>query len=440
MIITPEQLIKKFFPEPIETTRDLYDRLELNESVYPYLNWLKDAEEHCLSRFVEDVDYRLLPGSEKNYWISQAVFGTLIQTSPSKICDQIRAGLIEITNKIATDPTYARKMLDQFDEEYGIKQVRPRVSKTLRSKYNKSGQDAFEFSVKEDTRLHLDIISGYNFQPGQKIKSVFFYFKLEVENGVPFHIVDITLSLTNDHTFSYRTIWCCSKERLKYGAALSNRVIRVNLFEDNDKLVDSYDYILSKSEIKNLELELENVIGMLMDINLSEIDVDRLGEKILNRYNLNDQAYAQAISSAILNLQEKGVKDNSATLDAAFRSAVNKYWEYYILQPDPTKELVDDLEQMIKDRLPRVTLALIAASILNHSELCNSYFKRTYSEKQRAALLSDGNIRLIYALSSASDFDPNAGPDKRIADMCAFITDHLDLLKNLLVEIDQWPN
>jgi hypothetical protein len=272
MIVTPEHLIKQYFPEPIETTRGLYDRLDLDEFGYFYLNWLKDLEEHCLSKYVDDVDYKLLPDSEKNYWISQKAFRTIIQSSPSKICDQIRACFADISKKGATDPAFARQLQDQLDQESGIEIVIPKVSKTLKSKYNKTGQDAFEFSVQANNKLYMDIISGYNFQLGQKIKDVNFVFKLEVENGVPCHIVDMTLSLTNDHILSYRTIWCCEEERQRYGAILINRIIRINLFEDNKKLVDSYDYIWGPSELKTLELELEKVIYMLQELKLDEID------------------------------------------------------------------------------------------------------------------------------------------------------------------------
>lgn len=440
MIVTPEHLIKQFFPEPIETTRGLYDCLELDESEYSYLDWLKDAEEHCLSKYVNDVDYKLLPDSEKNYWISQGVFWILIQSSPSKICDQIRASIIDITNKVATDRNFARQLQDQIDQEYGIEKVMPKVSKNLKSKYNKTGQDAFEFSVKEDTRLYIDIISGYNFQPGQKIKDALFLFKLEAENGVPYHIVDIALVLTNGHTLSYRTIWCCSEERPRYGAILKNKGIRVNLFADNKKLVDSYEYILGPSDLKTLELELEKVIGMLLEVNLDDIDLDQLGEKILHRYNLGQQAYALAIKEVIPAMAKYREKESAAIINAAFLDAVDQYWEYYVLRPDPTRDSVDDLDQMIKDRIPRVTLAMIITNMLNYGDLCDSYFKRSYSNKQKQAILNYGNLRLINALSAATGFDPAAAHDKRIVDMCAFITDHLDLMKEILIEMDEWPS
>ena len=440
MIVTPAHLIKQYFPEPIETSRDLYDRLELAELGYSYLDWLKDLEKHCLSKYVDDSDYKLLPDSEKNYWISQKAFRTIIETSPSKIGDEIRACVIDISNKVATDPAFARELQNQIDQESGVEIVKPKISKKLKSEYNTIGQDAFEFSVQADTRLYIDIISGYNFQPGQKIKDVFIFFKLEVENGVPYHIVDMTLSLTNDHTLSYRTIWCCNEERQRYGAILKNRVIRVNLFEDNKKLVDSYEYILGQSDIKALELELEKVIGMLLELNLDEIDLNQLGEKILHRHNLSEQAYVLAIKAVIPTMPKDPVKESSDVIDAAFLDAVNQYWEYYVVQPNSTEDFVDDLDQMIKDRIPSVTLALIVANMLNHGDLCDHYFKRSYSNKQKQALLKDANLRLIYALSTATEFDPTAAPDKRTVDMSAFITTQLDLMKKILMEMGQWPS
>ena len=440
MIVTPDHLIKKYFPEPIETTRDLYGRLELDELGYSYLDWLKDLEKYCLSKYVDDSDYKLLPDGEKNYWISQKAFRTIIETSPSKIGDEIRACVTDISNKVATDPAFARQLQNQIDQESGIEIVKPRVSKKLKSEYNATGQDAFEFSVQADTRLYIDIISGYNFQPGQKIKDVFIFFKLEVENGVPYHIVDMTLSLTNDHTLSYRTIWCCNEERQRYGAILKNRVIRVNLFEDNKKLVDSYEYILGQSDIKALELELEKVIGMLLELNLDEIDLNQLGEKILHRHNLNEQAYVLAIKAVIPTMPKDPVKESANVIDAAFLDAVNQYWEYCVLQPNSTEDFVDDLDQMIKDRIPGVTLALIVANMLNHDDLCDHYFKRSYSNKQKQALLKDANLRLIYALSTVPEFDPTDAPDKRTVDVCAFITTQLDLMKKILMEMGQWPS
>ncbi len=263
MIITPDRLIKKYFPVTPETTRDLYKLLDLEEYGYSYLNWIKDLEEHCLSKFVNDSDYRLLPDNEKNYLISEKAFRTIIQSSPSKKCDEIRRGLVDISRKAAADPAFARQLQDQMDQEAGIEIVAPKVSKALKSKYNKTGEDAFEFSIKANNRLYMDIISAYHFQPGQKIKSVVFEFKLEAENGAPNHIVDIAISLTNDHTLSYQTIWCCNEEGERYASILMNKIIRINLYEDNKKLVDSYDYILSISQVKTLGLELEKVINML---------------------------------------------------------------------------------------------------------------------------------------------------------------------------------
>ncbi|MEN6324747.1 MAG: hypothetical protein ABFD18_00850 [Syntrophomonas sp.] len=278
MIITPEQLIKKYFPVTPETTRELYNLLDLEQFGYSYLNWLKDLEEHCLSKYLSDFDYKLLPDSENNYWISQKAFRTIIQSSPSKKGDEIRRCLADISKKAATDPAFARQLQDQMDQEAGIEIVAPKVSKALKSKYNKTGEDAFEFSIKANNRLYMDIISSYHFQPGQKIKGVIFEFKLEVENGVPNHIVDIALSLTNDHTLSYQTIWCCNEEGQRYAAILMNKIIRMNLYEDNKKLVDSYDYILSMSQLKTLELEIEKVIYMLQELNPDEMDIDQLRE------------------------------------------------------------------------------------------------------------------------------------------------------------------
>jgi len=440
MIVTPEHLMKQFFPEPVETTRDLYNRLGLDEVGYSYLNWLKDLETYCLSKYVDDSNYKLLPDSEKNYWISPKAFRTIIETSPSKIGDQIRACLSEISNKLATDPAFARQLQDQLDQEAGIEKVKPKVPKTLKTKYNTTGKDAFEFTVQADNRLYMDIISGYNFQPGQKIKDVLFLFKLEVENGVPFHLIDVMLSLTNEHTLSYRTIWSCNDERLKYGSILSNKVIRVNLFEDNKKLVDSYDHIVGLPDIETLQLELEKVISMLLELNLEEIDCKQLGEKILNRYNLNDQAYALAIKAVIPTVTKDLVKENTEVIDAAFLDAVNQYWDHYVLRPNPTDALAEDLDQLVKERIPGVTLALITADMLKYSDLCNRYFKRSYTNRQKQRLLNDANLRLIYALSAATEFDPTAAPDQRIDNVCAFITDQLDLMKNILIGMDKWPS
>jgi len=86
----------------------------------------------------------------------------------------------------------------------------------------------------------MDVISGYNFQPGQKIENVGLLFKLITENGIPCHIIDIVLYLTNEHTLSYRAVWFCGEERQRYGAILTNKFIRIDLFGDNKKLVDSF--------------------------------------------------------------------------------------------------------------------------------------------------------------------------------------------------------
>lgn len=434
MIVTPEHLIKQYFPEPVETTRALYDRLQLDELGYPYLNWLNDLERYCLAQYLNDSDYKLLEEDEKNYWISQKAFRTIIEASPSKIGDQIRACVTEISNKVATDPAFARQLQDQLDKENGLETVVPKLSKQLKAQYNQTGRDAFEFSIQADTRLYLDIITGYNFQPGQKIKNVFFYFKLETENGVPYHIIDIALTLTNNDILSYRTVWCCHLKRLLYAGILGNRVIRVNLFQDNKKLVDSYEYVFSQSDIKKLEAELESIISMVMDFNLNEIDFDRLGEKILKRSDLNDQAYALAIKEAISAIKDK---ESAGMVEAAFLDAVDQYWKYYVLQPDPTRVHIDDLDQMVKDRTPRAALALIVINMLNYGDLCARYLKRRYSDIVKQVLSNAGSARLMYALAEATDFDPSAGPEKRVVDMCDFIADHFDLTKKVLIEMGQ---
>ena len=268
MIVTPAHLIKKYFPQPIETTKELYIRLELDEAGYSYLGWLKDLEEHCLTKYVDAAEYKLLPDKEKNYWISQKAFGTIIQSSPSKICDEIRACIMDISKKVAKDPEFAKQLQNQFDQEAGVEQATPKVSRTLKSKYNKAGQDAFEFSVKANNRLYMDIISGYNFQPGQKIKDVAFRFDLVAEHGVPNHIINITITLNNDQTIPYQTTWKCVEEKQRYAAILVSKIISINLFEDNKKLVDSYDYILDRSELEALELDLINII---QELNLNNV-------------------------------------------------------------------------------------------------------------------------------------------------------------------------
>ncbi|MEN6347780.1 MAG: hypothetical protein ABFD08_00070 [Syntrophomonas sp.] len=438
MIVTPEQLIKQYFPEPIETTRELYDRLDL-ESVYPYLDWLRDAETYCLSKFVEDVDYKPLPDAERNFWIGQKVFWTLIQSSPSEICQQIRRGLLAFTNKVATDRDFARQYQEQLDREHGVEKVSPRVSKKLKAKYNETGEDSVEFSVEADSRLHINILSGYNFQPGQKIKDVIFNFRMKVEQGVPFHIVEAMLSLNNDDILNFRAIWYCNREQPKYGAMLVNKLIRVNLFGDNRKLVDSYDYVMSQVQLQTLEGELKEVISMLLDINLDGIDVDQLGEKILRRHNMDGQAYALAIRSVLPEMAQFEMKQNTDKLEAAFTEAVNKYWESYVLRPDPTNEAIEDLEQMANDRVPRVVLASTAAKMLDFEDLCERYFKRSYSDRQVKKLSQDAIPRLLYVLSGAGGFDPTATPEQRIVDMCAFIADQLDSMQAILTDMGQWP-
>jgi hypothetical protein len=426
MIMTPDHVIKKYFPKPAETTRDLYNQLGFDESVYPYLNWLKDAEAHCLAKYVDESQYQLLPDDEKNYRISPKAFRTILETSPSKIGDEIRNCFADISRRVASDPSFARQLQDQLDQEAGITKIAPRVSRTLKAQYNQTGQDAFEFSLKSDNRLYLDVISGYNFQPGEKIKDAAFLFKLVAEDGIPYHIVDMIVTLTNEHSLSYRTIWSASEARPRYGSIFMNRMIRVNLFEDNKKLVDSFDYVVSPSETKALESDLEKVLTLLVEKDMDEIDLDQLGKNILYRYNLNDQAYAQAIKTVVPAMLQQRTTASADMLEAEFHNAVDRYWEYYVLQPDPTSCFTDDLEQMIKDRIPRINLSLTVIYMLDFDDLFNKYFKQRYNSNQKEALLIEGNIRLIYSLAEATGFDPGADHQQRIIEMCAFVSEHLD--------------
>lgn len=193
---------------------------------------------------------------------------------------------------------------------------------------------------------------------------------------------------------------------------------------------------MGPSDIKTLVSEMEKVIGMITDLDLSNIDLDRLGQKILHRYTLNEELYTRAVKAIIFTIT--AYTDSTESMETAFLNAVDKYWEYYVLQPDPTKNYADDVEQMINERIPRVTLGLIAGNMLGNEELCDKYFKRRYSKKQRQALLNDGNVGLIYALSAA-DFDPDAVSDQRTTDICVCITNYLDLMKNVFIELGQWP-
>lgn len=438
MIVTPEQLIKQYFPEPIETTRELYDRLEL-ESVYPYLDWLSGAEQHCLSNFTDQVDYRRLPDVEKNYWIGERVFWTLIQSSPSKICDQIRRGLQEIASKVATDRGFARQYREMLDQEYGIEKVEPRVSKKLKTEYNETGRDAFEFLHLADDRLHLNILSGHDFKPGQKINYAVFNFSFEVENGVPFHVIEFVVSMTDEEVLSYRTIWSCSSKRVNYGIILRNGGIRVNLFGDNRKLVDSYDYVLGAAEQKKLVGELEEVIKIVANLNIDETEVEKMGEKILNRYNLDGQAYALAIKDVIPAIPDYQGQGSAEKIEAAFKEAVDRYWQYYVLQPDPTRSFTDDIEQMVKDRTPRVMLAAVAATMLRYGVLCDRYFKRSFSNSQMMLLSQNAIPRFLSALAEKEQFDPYADSPQRITDMCDFINGQLDAMQQVHAAMGQWP-
>jgi len=271
----------------VETTKDLYERLGLQEYGYSYSNWLKDLEDYCLSRYFDESDYKLLPDAEKNYWISQKAFMTIIQCSPSKICDEIRKCIWELSQRVASDPAFARQLQDQYDREAGIEIVKPRVSNKLKLRYNELGQDVFEFTIPADQRLHLNILSNYDFQPGQKIQNVLFNLKLESEAGVPYHIVDITLILNNEHTLSYRDIWICDEIRNRYAAILTQRIIRVNLFADNKKLFATRDYIVGKPELEALQADLEEAIRMIADSNGQAVDFNRLRDQLLDKHKLN---------------------------------------------------------------------------------------------------------------------------------------------------------
>jgi hypothetical protein len=144
LIITPEHIIKKYFPEPIETTRELYERLGFEESVYPYSKWIDDAEKYCLSQYLDESQYTLIPDSEeKNFRITQKAFRVLLESSPSKIGDEIRASFAEISERAAKDPGFLKKLQDQLDQEMGLEKVEPKVSKKLKAKYNQSGPDQF---------------------------------------------------------------------------------------------------------------------------------------------------------------------------------------------------------------------------------------------------------------------------------------------------------
>lgn len=439
MIVTPEHLIKKYFPEPVETTRELYKRLEFDEAVYPYINWVNDAEKYCLSRYVDSSEYRLLPDEEKNIWLSPKAFRVLIETSPSRIGDEIRACVSEIAHKVATDRNFARLLQDQLDREAGLEEAVPKVSKSLKAKYNTTGKDAFEFTVNANNRIYLDILSGYDFRPGQKIREAVFNFKLHLEDGVPFHIVDMMLTLNNNDILSYRTIWSLASEQKRYAAIFVNRFIRINLFGDNRKLVDSYDYMMNPDELKVMENEIEKALGAMLESNLEGIDIGELGEKVLNRHNLNDQAYALAIKEAIPVVAEFRVREMAELVDEAFVKAIDQYWENYVLQPDPTGVLKEDLDQMAKERVPRVVLGLTVAEMFYYNDLCDKYFKRRFNQKQRQVLISDSPIRLIYSLAGTNEFDPAADSQKRIADMCAFIIDYLEMVEQMYIQMGQWP-
>jgi len=436
LIITPDHLIKKYFPKPVENTRELYDSLELDQYGYSYASWIKDAEEYCLRKYFTEEDYKLLPGNETNYWINLRVFRTLLEASPSRIGDEIRSCVAELTNRVATDRTFARQLQDQIDQEAGIGKVVPKISKSLKAKYNETGQDAFEYSIQSDGRLYLDIISGFNFKPGQKIKEVLFSFRLEAEDKVPFHVIEVMLTLSDDYILSYRTIWSCKDESQKYGAILINRVIRVNLFEDTRKLIDNFDYIFVPSDLMTLEAELQQVIDMQAELIGEEVNTEELGQRILLRHNLNGQAYALAIKATIPKMLE--YEKPGTDIETPFIDAVKRYWDYYILQTDPSRDINDDIDQMVQSRIPRVELAMLSANMLLNSQLCSKYFNRNYSNKQRQALFKDAAPRLIYTLAAA-ELDASVPSDRHMDQICNFIAEQVDMMKDILIETMQWP-
>jgi hypothetical protein len=441
LIITPEHIIKKYFPEPIETTRELYERLGFEESVYPYSKWIDDAEKYCLSQYLDESQYTLIPDSEeKNFRITQKAFRVLLESSPSKIGDEIRASFAEISERAAKDPGFLKKLQDQLDQEMGLEKVEPKVSKKLKAKYNQSGQDAFEFSIREDNRVHFDIISGYNFQPGDQIKDAGFWFKLVIEQDIPYHIVDISITLNNEKNFTYRTIWSCMEEREKYPLIHLSRIIRINLFGDNRKLVDSHDYHFSTSQLNGLGADLQKALDLLLEFKPVEgLDLAQLGEKILHSYKLNDQAYAEATSQLVPVMMDYKTRATAEMLEKAFHEAVDKYWEYYVLQDDPTQTINDDLKQMIEDRKPRVTLALSVFNMLDQPELIEKYFHKKYSEKQMDVISIEGSLRLIFSLVEAEGLDPEADHQKRMDDISAIIAEHFDFIEQILEDMGQWP-
>lgn len=436
MIITPEHIIKKHFPEPVETTQELYDRLELDGYGYSYAAWVKDAEEYCLRKYFTEDDYQALDGDEPNFRISSRVFRTLLEASPSKIGDEIRACVAELSKLAASDRGFARQLQDQLDQEAGIGKVVAKVPKALKAKYNDSGQDAFAYSVQSDGRLYLDIISGFNFKPGQRIKDLLFNFRLELENNVPFHIIEVMLTLTDDDILSYRSVWSCRDEAQKYGAILINPLIRVNLFEDTRKLIDSYDYIFTPSDLTALEAELHRVINLLSEPGQEAPNIEQLGQRVLQRHNRNGQAYALAIKQtlpAIMEFEKPG-----ADVEIAFINAVNRYGDYYIVQTDPSLDDTDAIEQMVQSRIPRVELAMLSANILLNAQLCSKYFNRNYSNKQRQALFKDAAPRLIYTLAEAR-FEAGLPSEQRLDTICRFIAEQFDMMKEILTEAGQWP-
>jgi uncharacterized protein (UPF0248 family) len=365
--------------------------------------------------------------------------------NPEKASDYIKVGGYKGLEKARSmNPKdlieEVKKLQDQLDQEMGLEKVEPKVSKKLKAKYNQSGQDAFEFSIREDNRVHFDIISGYNFQPGDQIKDAGFWFKLVIEQDIPYHIVDISITLNNEKTFTYRTIWSCMEEREKYPLIHLSRIIRINLFGDNRKLVDSHDYHFSTSQLNGLGADLQKALDLLLEFKPVEgLDLAQLGEKILHSYKLNDQAYAEATSQLVPVMMDYKTRATAEMLEKAFHEAVDKYWEYYVLQDDPTQTINDDLKQMIEDRKPRVTLALSVFNMLDQPELIEKYFHKKYSEKQMDVISIEGSLRLIFSLVEAEGLDPEADHQKRMDDISAIIAEHFDFIEQILEDMGQWP-
>ncbi|NLL85917.1 MAG: hypothetical protein GX229_05285, partial [Syntrophomonadaceae bacterium] len=150
-------------------------------------------------------------------------------------------------------------------------------------------------------------------------------------------------------------------------------------------------------------------------------------------------AYAEATSQLVPVMMDYKTRATAEMLEKAFHEAVDKYWEYYVLQDDPTQTINDDLKQMIEDRKPRVTLALSVFNMLDQPELIEKYFHKKYSEKQMDVISIEGSLRLIFSLVEAEGLDPEADHQKRMDDISAIITEHFDVIEQILEDMGQWP-